>query len=120
VIAIKSLLLDLKAAINATTFLLYPYIYLSYPDTIAIVNTHRGRFDTAAEKVGFDVIRAGASSRSALYDHDNRSYVHDENGNEICEGELCDPSMNVALDVSLTEESFETTVLTRTHGTWAT
>ena len=67
----------------------YPYIYLSYPITIAKVNTYRGRFDTAADEVGFDVIRASGSSRSALYDHDIGSRRYGENGNETCVGELC-------------------------------
>ncbi|PVH69993.1 hypothetical protein DL98DRAFT_598198 [Cadophora sp. DSE1049] len=119
VIAIKSLLLELKTAINATTPLSYPYIYLSYPDTVAKRSTHCGRFDTVAEEGGFGIMRAGGSSRLALYEHGTRSCCDGEDEDQSCVDEQCDPGVKVVLAVSLMEENLETVVLTRTHGLWA-
>ncbi|KAK0108572.1 hypothetical protein ONS95_003370 [Cadophora gregata] len=119
VIAIKSLLVELKTAINATARLSYPYIYVSYPDTIAQVNTHRGRFDTAAEEAGFDIVGARGSSRSILYDHRMHRCCIVEDEDESCVGEPCATEVKVLLAVSLTEKSLETAVLTRTIDSWA-
>lgn len=114
VMAITTMLKELKAAVEEYQPMAYPFVVLSVPDIIdnSASDSYYERFQLSATQSGLSFLTPlKSASISAL----NYHYIEDCYS-DIADDDHCNPDIKVVLTISYSDVALEATILTRWHG----